>query len=219
MSRLPSRDWIAGVVLVIVGLFYLSDHFVPGLERFIPLFVGLALVGVFLLIRTRGALVPGGVLCGVGVGTIIATQPDSPYGGGAFLISVGGGFLVVSLLATMYQLREARIWPLVPGIVLVTLGVVILAANQGRAVLDVAVNWWPVLLVAIGAWVLVGAQRERMRESADEERARILESEARTLRGEGRREPRPEPPHDPGEGQPQPPSDRSGDATSDIQRG
>ena len=65
MNRLPSRDWLAGAVLVIVGSFFLAGRLVPGLERFIPLFVGLALVGVFLLIRTHGALVPGGILCGV----------------------------------------------------------------------------------------------------------------------------------------------------------
>jgi hypothetical protein len=163
VNRLPSRDWIAGAVLVIVGLFFLAGRLVPGLDRFIPLIVGLGLVGVFLATRWRGALVPGGVLCGVGVGTVIATQPDSTYGGGAFLISLGGGFLLVSLLAALYQVREARAWPLVPGSVLVTMGVLILAGNQGRAVLEFAQTWWPVVLVAIGAWVLVGAQRARMR--------------------------------------------------------
>jgi hypothetical protein len=166
VTRVPSRDWIAGAVLVIVGLFFLAGRLVPGLERFIPLVVGLVLVAVFLATRWRGALVPGGVLCGVGVGTVIATQPDSLYGGGAFLISLGGGFLLVSLLAALYQIREARAWPLVPGSVLVTLGVLILAGNQGRAVLEFAQTWWPLVLIVIGAWVLVGAQRQRMREGA-----------------------------------------------------
>ncbi len=163
MSRLPSRDWIAGALLVIVGSFFLAERLVPGLERFIPLLVGLALIGLFLVTRAMGALVPGGVLSGVGVGAVVASQPDSPYGGGAFLISTGAGFLVVALLAAIYQLREARAWPLVPGSLLIATGVVVIASNQGQAMLEAARTWWPLALLLVGGWVLVGAQRQRMR--------------------------------------------------------
>lgn len=185
MSRLPSRDWIAGAVLVVLGLFFLAQRLVPGLERFVPLLVGLALIGVFLLSRSGGALVGGGIVAGTGVGTIIATQPDSPLGGGAFLISVGGGFLLVSLLATLYQVRDARAWPLVPGSLLVAAGVVILTGNQGRAVLDFAQTWWPLLLVMIGAWVLFGAHRARQRGAIVTEGARAQVQRAQDMRMEG----------------------------------
>ncbi|MBA2255416.1 MAG: hypothetical protein H0W07_09910 [Chloroflexi bacterium] len=181
MSRLPSRDWTAGALLLIVGSFFLAERLVPGLERFIPLLVGLGLIGLFLITRSAGALVPGGVLTGIGVGTIVATQPDSPYGGGAFLISTGAGFMVVSLLAAMYQLREARAWPLVPGSMLVAAGVIIIASNQGQVMLQFAQTWWPAVLLIVGAWVLVGAQRQRLR-------AHDAESELRSA------DDRPEPP-------------------------
>jgi hypothetical protein len=154
VTRLPSRDWIAGALLVIVGAFFLAERLVPGLERFIPLLVGLALVGLFLVTRSAGALVPGGVLTGVGIGTLIATQPDSPYGGSAFLVSMGAGFILVSALAAMFGIRDARAWPLVPGSVLITIGVIIIASDQGRPVLEFAETWWPLVLVLVGGWVL-----------------------------------------------------------------
>ena len=47
VERFPSRDWVAGAILIIVGLFLLAGRFLPGLDRLIPLFAGLALLGVF----------------------------------------------------------------------------------------------------------------------------------------------------------------------------
>lgn len=186
MTRLPSRDWIAGALLVIVGAFFLAERLVPGLERFIPLLVGLALVGLFLVTRSAGALVPGGVLTGVGIGTLIATQPDSPYGGGAFLVSMGAGFILVSALAAMFGIRDARAWPLVPGSVLITIGVIIIASDQGRPVLEFAETWWPLVLVLVGGWVLFGAHRHRTRTADDDAGDRSAEAGERGTAGQRR---------------------------------
>jgi uncharacterized membrane protein len=64
MHRIPSRDWIGGAILVIVGGFFLARNLAPGVEVIIPLLVGLALLGLFLggvaaAARRTGRAAPG----------------------------------------------------------------------------------------------------------------------------------------------------------------
>jgi hypothetical protein len=161
MSRLANRDVIGGALLLIVGLFMLVGRFAPGTERFVPLLVGLALLGLFFATRSPGALVPGGIVTGVGVGAVAATQGDQQFGGAGFLLSAGAGFLLVSFLGGVYGLREVRVWPLVPGSILIALGAVIFAGRMGGQVLQTATDWWPVVLVVVGAYLLLAARFRR----------------------------------------------------------
>jgi hypothetical protein len=170
VERFLSRDWIAGAILIIVGLFLLAGRFLPGLDRLIPLFVGLGLLGVFFVTRSPGALIPGGIVTGVGVGILVAIQGDPQFGGAGFLLSLGGGFLLVSFLGALYQIPESRYWPLIPGSILVAIGALIFAAQLGSQVLRVAADWWPIVLVIVGAYLLIAARLRQADEAGDETR-------------------------------------------------
>ncbi len=157
MARI-SRDWVAGGILLSVGAFLLALEFLPDVAFLMPLLIGLALLGVFLLVRSPSLLSAGGVITGVGVGILTAAQGSPDLGGAGVLVSVGGGFLLVWLFGAMFGLPAVRSWPLVPGLALLALGAVIYAAGLGEEVLDVAARGWPVLLVVVGGYLLLAAR-------------------------------------------------------------
>lgn len=157
MARI-SRDWIAGGILLIVGGFELTLVLLPEQAYLIPLLMGLGLIGVFLLLRTPALLSSGGVIAGIGVGIITARAGSPDFGGAGVLVSVGGGFLLVSFLGAIFDVPSVRTWPMVPGSALIAAGAVIYAANLGQEVLDLAVRGWPVVLIVVGAYLLLAAR-------------------------------------------------------------
>lgn len=157
MGRL-SRDWVAGGILLIVGGFLLALEHFPDVAFIIPLFIGLALLGAFLALRSPGLLTAGSVITGVGVGILTGAQGSPDFGGAGVLVSIGGGFLLLSLLGALFEVPSVRAWPLAPGFALVALGAVIYAAGSGRQMLDLATRWWPALLVAMGLYLLLAAR-------------------------------------------------------------
>lgn len=171
MTRIPSRDWVGGAVLIIVGGFFLARNLVPGIERLIPLFVGLALLALFFLIRSPGALIPGGIVTGVGVGILVASQGNT-FGGAGFLMSVGAGFIAISVLGAIFGVPGTRYWPLVPGSVLIAIGAVIFAAQLGPQVLELAETYWPLVLIVVGGYLLLRARQGVGAIAEDRERLR-----------------------------------------------
>ena len=157
MTRI-SRDWVAGGILLIVGAFLLALEFLPDLAFLMPLLIGLALLGTFLLVRSPALLSAGGVITGVGVGILTAAQGSPDFGGAGVLASVGGGFLLVSLFGAMFGITAVRSWPLIPGLALIALGTVTYAAGLGEEMLDISARGWPVLLVVVGAYLLLAAR-------------------------------------------------------------
>lgn len=157
MARI-SRDWVAGGILLIVGAFLLALEFLPNLAFLMPLLVGLALLGIFLLVRSPALLSAGGVITGVGVGILTATQGSPDFGGAGVLMSVGGGFLLVWLFGAMFGIPAVRSWPLIPGLVLIALGTITYAAGFGEEMLDISARGWPILLVVVGGYLLVAAR-------------------------------------------------------------
>ncbi len=153
-----SRDWVAGGILLIVGAFLLALEFLPDLALLMPLLIGLALLGAFLLVRSPSLLSAGGVITGVGVGILTAAQGSPDLGGAGVLASVGGGFLLVWLFGAMFRIHSVRSWPLIPGLALIALGALIYAAGFGEEMLDISARGWPLLLVVVGGYLLIAAR-------------------------------------------------------------
>ena len=161
-----NRDWIAGAMLLLIGFVLLGNRLFPDLVSSVPLIIGLALLGLFLLTRSLGALVAGGVVTGLGVGILVATRGSPDFGAAGFLISLAGGFYLVWILGLLFERREVRWWPVVPGSLLLAAGAVVYALGWGEPLLQVAVDWWPVLPILMGAFLLLSA---RLRARSDEE--------------------------------------------------
>jgi hypothetical protein len=150
------RLWL-GLILIGLGAIFLLDRVVPDIGAYLPLLVGLGFFVAFLATRAYGFLIPAGIVSGVGAGILLQQTYDQ---GGIFLLALGGGFVAIWLIGALFRLREHHWWPLIPGGILLTIGLVDLADESGplSELLDIG---WPILLVAVGLLVIVRALAER----------------------------------------------------------
>jgi hypothetical protein len=150
-------SWVGGVVLITIGVAFLLGQLLPNAGRYVPLLVGLSFLAVFLVTRTYGFLVPAGIVTGVGAGIVLAMEDQGRVGGGLFLVSLGLGFIGIVVLGALFRLRENHPWPLVPGGILCTIGLITLAGTRYG---DVARYAWPIVLIGLGVlFVLRGVLR------------------------------------------------------------
>src|SRR3954453_5157668 len=100
------RDWIAGTMLVVAGLFILGNRLFPDLLPVMPLIVGLLLLALFFLTRSAWSAVAGSVLVGVGIGVLVVKGSDPDVGTGGFFVSLAGGFFLAWILGLMFNIRS-----------------------------------------------------------------------------------------------------------------
>jgi hypothetical protein len=148
------RDWIAGTMLLVAGLFILGNRLFPDLLPVLPLIIGLVFLGLFFLTRSAGSLVTGSILVGVGIGVLVVKGSDPDVGTGGFLVSLAGGFFLAWVLGLLFNIRSLRWWPLLPGVILLVIGAIVTSGHMGKDLVGVAADWWPILLVLMGAFLL-----------------------------------------------------------------
>lgn len=149
---MPKRDpggLVAGLVIAGLGLFFLAGQVEPDIGRFVTLFIGLALLAVFVIRREYGFLVPGSILTGVGIGIVLEPLSGSDSDG-VMMLALAGGFLGIWLLGSIYRLPQNHWWPLIPGGILTLIGMV----QQSNTDMEGAVRLWPIVLIVGGALLL-----------------------------------------------------------------
>jgi hypothetical protein len=151
---------VGGAVLVAIGVAILVGQYVESAEQFILLGIGIVLLVLFALTRTPGTLIGGGIVTGLGAGVLIAANTQGDIAGAAVLFGLGIGFLGVWLVGTVMKLQETRVWPLIPGAILVAVGFVVLAGSED---VDLPEWLWPALLMGLGLIVILAALRGRGR--------------------------------------------------------
>jgi hypothetical protein len=157
--RAPRSDpggLVAGLVIAGLGLFFLAGQLEPDIGRFVTLFIGLALLAVFVVRREYGFLVPGSILTGVGIGIALQPNTTADTEGGVTLLALAGGFLGIWVLGSLYRLPQNHWWPLIPGGILTLIGLVQLS----RADVGGAIRLWPIVLIVLGA-IVVGRALQR----------------------------------------------------------
>lgn len=162
-STIPSRDnrrgrLVAGGVLLVVACAALAAPYLPpGLagRAFLP-FLGVAFVVWAALSRACGLLVPGGVLLGVGVGAWL----QASYGPAAFLFSLAGGFLSISVLSLLiFGAKHRTWWTVFPAGGLVLAGIVVGGGSTVREALRTMQGYWPYALIVVALALIVSALR------------------------------------------------------------
>jgi len=147
-------QWVGGAVLIAIGAALLLGQYVGDAGRFILLGLGLVLLLLFVVSRNPGALIGGGIVTGLGVGVLLATELQDEAAGAAVLLGLGGGFVGVWIIGSLLRMDETRIWPLIPGAIMITIGVALLAGTEYLEALE----WlWPVIFIVLGLIVVVGA--------------------------------------------------------------
>ncbi len=141
----------AGIFLIVLGLVLFVIQFVRGWgDSLFLILVGSLFIAGYLYRRAYGLLIPGCLLLGLGFGQIVERSfaPMGDWGA----IGLGAGFASIYLADLVYR-RSSHWWPLIPGLVLILVGI-----SQGNPALQNMMSiGWPLILIFIGALMLAGA--------------------------------------------------------------
>ena len=155
MAKPDRQKFIAGVVLVLFGLgFYLMQRLDAIGDEVIMLIIGAAFLVAYFYQKAYGLLIPACILLGLGSGNLLQDRFPQ-WADDGIQLGLGLGFLAIYLIAKLYQ-RESHWWPLIPGIVLILIGV-----PRTAKIMRFLLDNWPLILVAIGLVILIGAFRLR----------------------------------------------------------
>ena len=156
-----------GILLVLAGLFML-------LAQFITFDIGggifLGALGLFFILwgatnRNAGLLIPGGILTGLSVGVFLVEDANliaEPYQGGAFVVALAAGFVLITLLTGLFT-GKAHWWALIVAAVLALVGsgiIIVEVPNGGtlqqivEAAFTASQYLWPLVLVSLGLWII-----------------------------------------------------------------
>jgi len=148
----------AGIILVAIGLLLLAGQLIDlgGLIFVIP---GVVMLAAGAVRRSQGLIIPGGILSGIGAGAMIVeghlvVMPGADEGA-LFLIPFALGFALITVFSALFTER-ALLWPLIPAGVMALISAAVLAGGPALEALKFVVEWWPVVLILIGAAVLAG---------------------------------------------------------------
>ncbi len=149
-SHLNRRQMFAGALLILLGIVFLIQQIFGWRGDFLILLaIGGAFIAGYFFTRNYGLLIPGCILTGLAIGDIgekTLTGFDD-FG----VLGLGIGFLLIYLIDLVYRKRNIW-WPLLPGGVLVLIG---LASASGQMA-ELVNLLWPILLILVGVLVLFG---------------------------------------------------------------
>jgi hypothetical protein len=157
------RDqWVGGAVLIAIGAALLLGQLVGETGQFVLLGIGLVLLVLFAVSRNPGTLIGGGIVTGLGAGVLVAANTEGDVAGAAVLFGLGFGFIGVWLVGTLMRVKETTLWPLIPGAILVVIGIVVLSGAEG-AQTELLL---PALLIGLGVIVVIAGLWKRGADSA-----------------------------------------------------
>lgn len=160
MSQPNRQRLTTGLVLVLLGLGFFLLQRVEGLgDEVVLLLIGAAFLIGYFFQRSYGLLIPGCILIGLGAGGMI-NEDRLWWADAGWQLGLGAGFLAIYAIDRLYRGRTPW-WPLIPGAVLVLVGL----ARTGP-IFKFLLRNWPLLLVAVGVLILIGAFRQRRDEPA-----------------------------------------------------
>ena len=153
------RNTIVGTGLVIFGLLLLIDQLTNArlFGRLFLLVLGAGFIAAAHANRAPGLTVPGGILSGVGLGSLAMNAFrrgfTGPARGGAFLICLALGWLII--VPTSRAAGESYSWAYVPAVILAAVGIPLLLTALAPSVVAAALKWWPSVLILAGILMLL----------------------------------------------------------------
>lgn len=151
MARSRRSAIISGITLIVVGLllFWLDREGLMGSET-VFFVVGAVFLGAYLYGKNYGLLIPACIMLGLGMGRSLARVDlvERPV-----MVGLGTGFLAIYVIALLYE-KRSHWWPLIPGCVLLINGF-----SSFESVIEFMFENWPLALVVVGIFILLGAFR------------------------------------------------------------
>jgi len=157
------RGLVGGLVLILIGMYALLSQYISldfsslALPSLGVIFILLAFVT-----RSRGLLIPGGILSGLGAGAVITSYYHLPeqQSSGLFLLLFAAGWILIVVLSLLMNLvegvpgRRSMWWPLIPAIPMIFVGVPYLMGGEALKILSLYSLAWPILLIGAGVFIL-----------------------------------------------------------------
>lgn len=168
MAKKLHNDLTGGLILIAVGLIIMIGRFVDvsanvGLLIMPAIGAGFLLWGI--LTRQSGLIIPGSIISGIGWGAYLisgpVTIPANVEEGGIFMLVFGAGFAAITLLSTVFT-NEKHLWALIPGSIMVFIGLSVLFGGIFMNMLVLAGKLWPVALIALGVYTIYQASSKPM---------------------------------------------------------
>ncbi|NOZ71901.1 MAG: hypothetical protein GXP38_08300 [Chloroflexi bacterium] len=156
----PRKHATAGIILILIGLLILAGEFIQsetiGL-LFLPT-LGLIFLAWGLLNRSIGLLIPGGILLGIGLGAFLidgaGLHLDGVDEGAIFLLAFASGWALITLLSPLTK-QGLHWWPLIPGGIIASIGLLLMAGDVGERILSFSNYIWPLALILFGISILL----------------------------------------------------------------
>jgi len=143
--------WLPGVILIAVGATLFAVQLLHLDADVIVVVIGLVFASAFAATRRYGLLIPAGIMTGLGAGILLE---DVGAKGEPAMLGLGLGFLAIYAVDALTSGARApgRWWPLIPGaIITVIAGASGTFGQEGARAIE---QGWPILLIAVGAWLL-----------------------------------------------------------------
>jgi hypothetical protein len=150
---------VVGVVLVLAGAWLLLMQ-LTNVGPVLFLLPGLAMLALGIRGRSAGWMIPGGIVSGIGLGAMLIEGAWLPSvagdtdEGAVFLVAFALGWLSITVLSRFFA-DETQWWPLIPGGILLAIGLMVLFGGVWLTVLATVSRWWPVVLIAVGGALLL----------------------------------------------------------------
>lgn len=151
---------IAGIALIVIGLLTLTAQAFDLNDFSLLVLPTLAVIFLIwgLMTRTFGLIIPGGILGGLGLGTLLIELPwlhlSDTTKGGVFLLTFAAGWVLITLLS-FFTCARWQWWPLIPGGILAAIGGILLTGATGQKLLEALAYVWPIALILLGLYLLV----------------------------------------------------------------
>lgn len=174
MKNKKHDGFVGGLILISIGVIALLAQVADFAEwenfgiSFV-LLLGLAFLAWGIISRQVGPMIPGGILSGIGLGIVLLVNNFVPVGiedGGIFLIVFGLGWALITILSVLFT-NDPQWWPLIPGGIIGFVGLAVSFGGLFMNVLVAAAQFWPVVLIAIGLYVLWSARKPKEKSLKD----------------------------------------------------
>jgi len=152
---------VTGAVLIVIGLLLFALQIATGITVTIMFLVGGAIfIAGYFNRQTYGLLIPGCLLVGMALGQLGEEYFDFVHNPN--FIGLGLGFLAIFAIDKIHR-GTTPWWPLIPGAVLLFMGVETGQLNLGTLIS----KGWPVVLIVVGLLYLTGKIGSRRDDGRD----------------------------------------------------
>lgn len=158
MNELQTKkrsELLGGGILILLGLLFLLAQWLPdNLELFVPLTIGVLLLGWGIVARHAGPIIPGGILTGIGTGILLVERIFPNANDAIFLLGFGAGWVLITVATALFT-DETHWWALIVAAIMLFIG----AAATWGGVLLTLLSWagslWPLALILVGVYVII----------------------------------------------------------------